>query len=652
MDSGTFIQCNVTVENLNTSLEVAKRQSHRGGELSLWRNEHKEIVLGVKSKGKNQSLQKFVVRDVKFFCKFLKEGKVSLHLTNHNVRLMLANCPPETLKNFCKILSVKLTGEKKKGEMSLRKKLLLGLPKSLEEISPLNQNDIAKVNEIRADKENKENAKMKDNKKGNFVNRKRKLPLQDRTNEKQNNENVQNPPKRRMLSLSTERLSKEQKRVLSAVKNKFNIFFTGSAGTGKSFLLRYIVGMLPPTHTFVTASTGVAACQIGGMTLHSFAGMGRATGSLQQCIEFVINRPNVLKQWKKCHHLIIDEISMIDGEFFDKMEAIARVAKKNSEPFGGIQLILCGDFFQLPPVSKGSDTKKLCFQAKSWEKCVTKCIELKQVYRQTDPTFVRILQDIRIGRCTEISSTTLQNTYCNRLEQNGILATRLCTHREDVDHTNKSQLEKLPGVICSYKSEDNSSSYSSILDNALPDTRTISLKLGAQVMLTKNLDVSRGLVNGARGVITGFTNSKNHSMKLTKQQLLAGSDSEPQNLGFPIVRFMSGVETEIKHERWSMKLSQEILAVRKQIPLKLAWAISIHKSQGMSLDCVEMCLSRVFECGQAYVALSRARSLRGLRVIDFTSSCVRSNLEALRFYRRLRQEQTAEESMELIPLGC
>uniref|UniRef100_H2ZE69 DNA helicase Pif1-like 2B domain-containing protein n=1 Tax=Ciona savignyi TaxID=51511 RepID=H2ZE69_CIOSA len=152
----------------------------------------------------------------------------------------------------------------------------------------------------------------------------------------------------------------------------------------------------------------------------------------------------------------------------------------------------------------------------------------------------------------------------------------------------------------------------------LPDTKSVTLKKGAQVMLTKNLNVSKGLVNGARGIVTGFTK--------TERPL-------------PIVRFLNNNEHTIKFECWTVKVLQDMVTVRRQIPLKLAWAISIHKSQGMSLDCVEMSLSRVFECGQAYVALSRARNMEGLRVLDFKSSCVRSNIDVLRFYRKIRQEQ-------------
>nr|KAG5691490.1 hypothetical protein BaRGS_026265 [Batillaria attramentaria] len=204
---------------------------------------------------------------------------------------------------------------------------------------------------------------------------------------------------------------------------------------------------------------------------------------------------------------------MVDGDFFEKLETVARTVRKSDQPFGGIQLIVCGDFLQLPPVAKGG-TPRFCFQ------------------------FVL---------------DTLHGTEENHIERDGVLATRLCTHKEDVEKINKHRLASLSGL--------------------------------------------------------------------------------------PVVKFVCGVTEVIKPSRWVFKMGMGMMVARRQIPLKLAWAISIHKSQGMTLDCVEISLARVFESGQTYVALSRAKSLEGLRVLNFDTSCVRANADVLRFYGKLQLTQ-------------
>ncbi|KAF1565779.1 ATP-dependent DNA helicase PIF1, partial [Eudyptes schlegeli] len=413
------------------------------------------------------------------------------------------------------------------------------------------------------------------------------------------------------------RLSAEQEAVLGAVRSGKSIFFTGCAGTGKSFLLKRIVGSLPPKSTYATASTGVAACHIGGTTLHAFAGIGSGKAPLEQCIQLA-ERPGVRQHWLACQHLIIDEISMVDGKFFDRLEAVARAVRKRDEPFGGIQLIICGDFLQLPPVCKANEETKFCFQAKSWRKCIHINMELTEVRRQTDKTFVSLLSAVRLGRCTEEVTRLLTQTAANRSERDGILATRLCTHKDDVEITNERRLQQLSGEVHTFEALDSDPMLVKLIDAQCPVGGRVELKLGAQVMLTKNLDVSQGLVNGARGVVVGF---------------------ESEQKGLPKVRFLCGVTQVIKMEKWVFKGPSGVHLSRQQLPLKLAWAISIHKSQGMSLDCVEISLSRVFESGQAYVALSRARSLAGLRVLDFDPKVVRADPSVLQFYRQLRHHQ-------------
>ncbi|RXG60294.1 ATP-dependent DNA helicase PIF1 [Armadillidium vulgare] len=353
-------------------------------------------------------------------------------------------------------------------------------------------------------------------------------------------------------------------------------------------------------------------------------------------------RKSVVHHWKTCKHLIIDEISMVDGEFFEKMEAVARNILGNDKPFGGIQLILCGDFLQLPPVSTKGAKKSFCFQTSAWDKCINTNIELFEVKRQNDPLFIEILQNIRIGRCNPDHEKVLAETVNNNVEREGIKATRLCTHKDDVEHINSVQLKKLPGDSKIFSSVDSDPYLSDTLDNSTPVLGKLHLKVGAQVMLMKNLDVSQGLVNGARGVVTGFL----EQVMMLYVAIFPADSSLLKCVtifslslsGLPIVKFTSGMVKELGHEKWSIKARGGLVVTRRQIPLKLAWAFSIHKSQGMTLDCVEMSLSKVFEAGQAYVALSRARNLKSLRILDFNTGCIKAHSDVQRFYYQLRKD--------------
>ncbi|RXN14803.1 ATP-dependent DNA helicase PIF1 [Labeo rohita] len=224
---------------------------------------------------------------------------------------------------------------------------------------------------------------------------------------------------------------------------------------------------------------------------------------------------------------------------------------------------------------------------------------------------------------TEEVTAQLLRSANHSIERDGILATRLCTHKDDVEITNENKLKQLPGTMRVFEAVDSDPMLFQTIDAQSPVSRLLQLKVGAQVMLTKNLDVQRGLVNGARGVVVDF---------------------QPGNQGLPRVRFLCGAVEVMKRERWMFKASGGLYLSRQQLPLKLAWAISIHKSQGMTLDCVEISLARVFESGQAYVALSRARSLEGLRVMDFDPRVVQANQDVLLFYKRLRKERLLMQS--------
>uniref|UniRef100_A0A8D0GMW6 ATP-dependent DNA helicase PIF1 n=1 Tax=Sphenodon punctatus TaxID=8508 RepID=A0A8D0GMW6_SPHPU len=625
IEQDAWIQCSICIERLNPgSLASPKRQAIRDACLSLGRNEFRELVLQVSESGRPP--QSFVLRpdEVQLFTRFVQDGKSCVRLgpggQQWQVQLLLSNCPPERLRRFVRTLRIKHESGQEAGAKPIteRTRLLAALPRSFDTISPVQARDVQQARQHRQDPLGGETTPVKG--KGQRNPRGIGLPCRlpqkrARTESAADGQSVERPPA--LLPLrSPVRLSQEQSVVLSAVLSGKNVFFTGSAGTGKSYLLKRIVGSLPPKSTFATASTGVAACHVGGTTLHAFAGIGSGKAPLNQCIELA-QRAGVRQHWLSCHHLIIDEISMVEGDFFDKLEAVARAVRKRDDPFGGIQLIICGDFLQLPPVSKVTEQPKFCFQAKSWRKCIHINMELTEVRRQSDRSFIAILHAVRLGRCTDEVTRQLTQTATNRVERDGILATRLCTHKDDVELTNAKRLQQLPGDVCCFEAVDSDPVLVRTIDAQCPVGQRIELKPGAQVMLTKNLDISRGLVNGARGVVDGF---------------------EAEGKGLPRVRFLCGVTEVMGLERWVFKGPAGIYLSRQQLPLKLAWAISIHKSQGMSLDCVEISLSLVFESGQAYVALSRARSLEGLRVLDFDPKVVRANPCVLQFYRSLWRE--------------
>lgn len=588
MDVST-LQCGGTIEWMDARKIVTRRVKYSSVFVKLLRNEFRDLYLHLEN---GKTVHKFLIVDVSIHKKFVTEGKATINFQASNVIVMFYNAPAANLIPFLKTLFIKITSKKQSPKVKLREQLLSGKPHVLEDISPVNSKDVTRFrSEIKEKEESLTDLQLK---------RKRTIEALKRKEDSK---------KQCIISLiNNSKLTDEQQKVLEAATSKANIFFTGSAGTGKSHLLRIIVSALPPDETITTASTGAAACLIGGVTLHSFAGIGSGNVSLQKAVELA-SRPAVAQNWRRCRYLIIDEISMIDGGYFEKIEHVARSVRKSKEPFGGIKLILCGDFLQLPPVNKSTQVK-FCFQTSTWMRCQFHCFNLKKVHRQSDDEFISILNNIRVGRVTDDIVERLRSTSRNSLEKEGIVPTQLCCKTTEAKQINENKLEQLTGMEYKYVAVDNGSE--KMLDDHTPVVKNLVLKQGAQVMLLKNIKISSGLVNGARGIVTSFTSS-----------------------GLPVVQFRSGVKFTVDLEKWVVKTIGGLVMTRKQIPLRLAWAFSIHKSQGLTLDCVEMSLSGVFEAGQAYVALSRAQSLDSLRVRDFDRKQVWANPDVIKFYRQM-----------------
>jgi ATP-dependent DNA helicase PIF1 len=396
-------------------------------------------------------------------------------------------------------------------------------------------------------------------------------------------------------------LNNEQLNILQEIKNGSNVLITGPGGVGKSTLIKTIVERFGKFRKIgLTAMTGCAAVLIGGSTLHSYLGIRLGMEDADVLIRNM--HSNSIQTWKTLSRLIIDEVSMLSSELFYKLDTIAKSLRKSEEPFGGIQLILVGDFLQLPCI-RGN----FVFASIIWDSFSFKIFNLTHVYRQSDAKFLECLHRARFGKITDEDCELLNS---NVRSQNDILPTKLYCKNIDVDAINIFELRKLKSESKSYvlecisKEKLDASKYC----NA---PHAVELKIGAQVMLLYNLNTEIGLINGSRGIVVNFNE---HDA--------------------PIVQFKN-ILTTINIHTWEIKRDEILIGKIRQIPLRLAWALTIHKSQGCTLDCAEIDLKDVFEYGQAYVALSRVKDLSGLTIYNVTKQSFKAHSDALDFYDNL-----------------
>ncbi|KAF4978822.1 hypothetical protein FZEAL_4866 [Fusarium zealandicum] len=465
-------------------------------------------------------------------------------------------------------------------------------------------------------------------------------------------------------------LSEEQRHVLDLVVNQGqSVFFTGAAGTGKSVLMRAIITELKKKHAkdpervAVTASTGLAACNIGGITLHSFSGIGLGKEDAPTLIKKIRRNPKAKNRWLKTKCLVLDEVSMVDGDLFDKLSQIGRTIRNNGRPWGGIQLVITGDFFQLPPVpDHGSKREtKFAFDAATWTTSIDHTIGLTQVFRQRDPKFANMLNEMRLGRISEDTVRAFKALARPLNYNDGMGTAELFSTRNEVENSNEKRLRELPGTTRRYDALDTGKE--EVKDKLLMNMmapKSINLKMNTQVMLIKNLDES--LVNGSLGKVIGFSDEKtfdmtpaddydeDDSMAKARRKLMKSFSRDPDTsssgVKFPVVQFMATDGTSrvilCQPEEWKVELPNgELQAKRTQLPLILAWALSIHKAQGQTLERVKVNLGRVFEKGQAYVALSRATTQDGLQVLGFEKSKVMAHPRVIDFYNKLYSAEDA-----------
>ncbi len=402
-----------------------------------------------------------------------------------------------------------------------------------------------------------------------------------------------------------------QNQALAILKTGVNVFLTGEPGSGKTYMVNRFVAWFREhgIEPAVTASTGIAATHINGQTIHSWSGIGVRTELTKSDLNRIASNKRVVNRVRAARTLVIEEISMLSARTFGIAEAACRAIRGGTAPFGGLQVILVGDFFQLPPVvarAEENDTAELAlfetpgarqnlfaFDSPTWRALNPTVCYLSEQHRQEDPAFLKILSAIRSGTIS-LEHRTLLKTRFAQSAVDGI--TQFFSHNADVDRMNNAKLSKLSGDAHTFPMESRGPKQLVLrLMRGCLSPETLALKTGAQVMFTKNDIGQHRFVNGTLGVISGFSKENGH----------------------PIVKTNSGRTIFAEPEEWSIKEGGQILARITQIPLRLAWAITVHKSQGMSLDAAHMDLSHAFEYGQGYVAISRVRTLAGLSLVGF-----------------------------------
>jgi ATP-dependent DNA helicase PIF1 len=408
-------------------------------------------------------------------------------------------------------------------------------------------------------------------------------------------------------------MDQDQLRAVELARSGKSFFLTGAGGTGKSYVIRSIVDSLKKDGKdgALTAMTGCAALLLGkgAKTLHSWAGIGLGKDSVQSLIIKIRKSFKGKKNWLGSDTLIIDEVSMMTPDLLDKLDLVGQGIKKSKKPFGGLQIILVGDMYQLPPINRASDGHHFVFEADTWKRCIQDSVVLRTVHRQSDPVFLKILNEARAGRLSQESIEILETRRNSSWKKLEIKPTLLFTRRADVEQINMAQLLKCTGPDIVFRAKtiqgasvftNNTTTQQEIeyavekMDRNGSYVPELVLRKGAQVMLLTNMDIEHGLVNGSRGVIEGFCDGP-----------------EP----FPLVKFRNGEVIIVPWATWS---SEDVQGIdRQQIPLRLAYAITIHKAQGATLDCALIDIGdNTFEFGQAYVALSRVKSLDCLYIWD------------------------------------
>lgn len=467
------------------------------------------------------------------------------------------------------------------------------------------------------------------------------------------------------------KLSIEQRCAIQQFEDGDSLFITGEGGTGKTLLIRHLVNVAKRQYRKiqVCAMTGCAALllECNARTIHSWSGIKLATGTVDEIVEGVIRNHAARNAWRTTDVLVIDEVSMMSTRIFNILNTVGKRLRKSSRPFGGIQVVMVGDFFQLPPVSRtdscleGDD--KFCFEAEDWESVFSmdNHIVLKTIFRQDDHVLRRILGSIRKGIVRKEDVNVLKSLVDKKYDKEahgGVLPTKLLPTKYKVDTINTRMFNDLEGDTVSYSFErkTNCTTYYDgreknipspvlakcrkltqqkigfeldSLTNNTPCVKELELKKGANVMCTINLNLDKGICNGSIGTVVDFKESEDETIQPA-----------------PIVLFSNGCRIVMPKKYWQSE-DYPTLAIG-QYPLCLAWAITIHKIQGATLSMAEIDIgSSIFECGQTYVALSRVKSLSGLYLSSFDPKKIKVHKKVKEFYKSIPEVEYEDENDEI-----
>lgn len=469
----------------------------------------------------------------------------------------------------------------------------------------------------------------------------------------------------------TMQLSTEQQYALQQFSEGKNLFITGPGGTGKTKLIHHLVENAKTAGKpyQVCAMTGCAAILLScnARTIHSWSGIKTARGPEETVVAAVLRNKRTVAIWRKIKILIVDEVSMMSEKIFNILNEIGKKSRKSILPFGGIQVVFTGDFYQLPPVPTAGEptTEKFCFESVNWHNVfpLKNHIQLVTMFRQTDPLYIDILQQIRVGELTEENKKILQG-YVKReydpAQHNDCILTKLFPIRSKADYVNQAQFAKIEEqeytfecikkMDCSTYIENNiplsletmikcraleQKDIEFELETLLSNTgcnESISIKKGCAVMCTVNIDMESGICNGSQGTIIGVTTT--------------GSGTGTGE-ALPIVKFSNGQVRTIQRHYWQ---SEEYPTIAiGQIPLTLAWALTIHKIQGATMSMAEIDIGQaVFEYGQTYVALSRIQTLDGLYLSAFHAHRIRANPKVTEFYKNIPKMEKRDTEKKIV----
>ena len=406
-----------------------------------------------------------------------------------------------------------------------------------------------------------------------------------------------------------ELLNDEQKKIFDFIDMGHNIFITGGAGVGKSFVILLIPKVFKNKKLGICAMTGSSAIVINGTTLHSFMGIGLANGTLEYLVFKIQKNKVLLKKLMYLELLILDEVSMLGNDLFEKINRIFQIIRASSKPFGGVQIVFVGDPFQLSPINSN-----YFFTSNEFDNCNFKVITLKKNMRTNELAFKELLDRLRFGKCSDTDYLTLEKLKQTEFANN-IKPTKLYSKRQDVELINNTELAKLIAIgnkpreypIKYINMERKKEVMEYIKSFSLSDS--ITLCIDAQVVVTRNIDIQAGIINGTRGIVTNMIDIGVTLKLLNSTEIF--------------IEYISFQPDELDNKREFMYM-----------PLKLGWALTIHSSQGMTLDAIEVDLGEnIFAYGQAYTGLSRVRNFNSVKVINLKKRCFKTSTDVVKFFK-------------------